>query len=485
MNDWRNDGMGGMGDGQGRHGRSTLETELREAFDRAPWGGPQDDLDVEATWHAGRRRRTRKRAGALAVAGIAAVTVGATVWASGLMGGSRGPDTTVAAVIPDGMTTFVFAAPDAPDVDPSTISALTVPDPADLRGTSWTLEPRLWDGGVAADVVGADPATTTLSFGSGAPEHPGWGFDADGCGGGWFQEDLVLNEAGAFPPGGLGTSDQGCPPAAQGAEDFWIDALSDGGRLHELGNGGWLLLSVELPVPDAVAPTGPAVTTDTVTTETGTATAEPTTTPPEATGRPTDETTDGPTDGPTRDPSGDGPTTEPNTEAPAPSPAGPTGAPPADDGPAFRDPAQEWVDEPWPAAGGGLFVPTVRAGVHDGFDRIVLDITGTVEPPWPGWRAAYTDTPTRDGSGLPVEIAGDSFLVLTVNGMAYPEPGDPVYDDGDFGLDTHRLGAVVEVIRATPFEGQLDVYLGITGEPRPYRTFLLQDPMRLVIDVQH
>ena len=127
----------------------------------------------------------------------------------------------------------------------------------------------------------------------------------------------------------------------------------------------------------------------------------------------------------------------------------------------------------------------MRAGVHDGFDRIVLDITGTVEPPGPGWRAAYTDTPTRDGSGLPVEIAGDSSLVLTVNGMAYPEPGDPVYDDGDFGLDTHRLGAVVEVIRATPFEGQLDVYLGITGEPRPYRTFLLQDPMRLVIDVQH
>lgn len=464
--------------------RTSLEQELREAFDRAPWNGPGDDVDIDGTWVAGRRRRTRKRTGALVLAGAAALAVGTTVWASGLMGGSRGPGTTVAAVIPEGMTTFVFVAPDAPDVDPATISVLSVPDPADLRGTSWTLEPQLWDGAVAADVVGADPATTTLSF-----HEDSWGFGVDGCGEGWFPQALTLEVSGAFPPGDPGTDEQVCSPGVQHAEDFWIDALSDGGRLHELGNGGWLLLSVELPVPDAVAPTGPDMTTGTVTTETGTAAPEPTTTPPAATGRPTDETTHGPTAVPTGDPSGDGPTTQPTTEpttdAPAPPPAGPTGAPPADDGPAFRDPAKEWVDEPWPAAGGGLFVPTVRAGVHDGFDRIVLDITGTVEPPGLGWRAAYTDTPTRDGSGLPVEIAGDSSLVLTVNGMAYPEPGDPVYDDGDFGLDTHRLGAVVEVIRATPFEGQLDVYLGITGEPRPYRTFLLQDPMRLVIDVQH
>ena len=68
--------------------------------------------------------------------------------------------------------------------------------------------------------------------------------------------------------------------------------------------------------------------------------------------------------------------------------------------------------------------------------------------------------------------------------MAYPEPGDPVYDAGDFGLDTHPLAAVVEVVRTTPFEGQVQLFVGMSGEPRPYRVFLLQEPMRLVVDVQ-
>jgi hypothetical protein len=113
---------------------------------------------------------------------------------------------------------------------------------------------------------------------------------------------------------------------------------------------------------------------------------------------------------------------------------------------------------------------------------LVLDLTGTTTPTW---LARYTDAPVRDGSGLPMLIAGDSVLELVVTGMAYPEPGDPVYDDGDFGLDTHRLDGVYEVIRTTPFEGQLQLFVGLQDGPRPYRVFLLQDPLRLVVDVQH
>jgi hypothetical protein len=148
--------------------------------------------------------------------------------------------------------------------------------------------------------------------------------------------------------------------------------------------------------------------------------------------------------------------------------------------PGFTGPALATTSEGWPG-GGELLAPTVRAGRNDGFDRVVVDLTGTGTPTW---RAAYPEAAVRDGSGLPAGVAGDAVLEVVITGMAYPQPGDPVYDGGDFGLDTHALAAVVEVIRTTPFEGQLQLFVGMSGEPRPYRVFLLQDSMRLVVDVQ-
>ena len=439
-------------------GRDTLEAELQDVLGRAPWGGPQEDVNVDAAWQTGRRRRTRKRAGALAAAGLGAAAVVATVWSSGLMGGSRGPDPVVASVIPDGMTTFVFAAPDAPDLDPSTISALTAPQPEELHGTTWELQDALWgEDGSASQALGTD-LPTVLNF---QPTH--WGVLTDRCGAFVFK-DLTIAADGRFTPQGLADADQGCNAQAQAAEDLWEAALSAGGYVHELGGGNWLLLSVQLPPSGTVAPTGPEPT-DWVAVETEEAEPGQTNSAPPAT------TTPPPTTPATQTPSDPPPPDEPSTVVPP--------------GPAFLDPSQTWVDEPWPAAGGGLFAPTVRAGTHDGFDRVVVDLTGTPEPPAPGWRAAWTEAPTRDGSGLPMAVAGDSVLEIVLNSMGLPEPGDPVYDGGDAGRDTHTLPVVVEVIRTTPFEGQLQVFVGVDGQPRPYRTFLLQDPMRLVIDIQH
>jgi hypothetical protein len=160
-------------------------------------------------------------------------------------------------------------------------------------------------------------------------------------------------------------------------------------------------------------------------------------------------------------------------------------ATPTAGGPAWIDPGEDMVGEPWPGGGPELFAPTVRAGLNDGFDRVVLDITGPPDGEGPGWLARWTEEVFRDGSGLPAEVAGDAFLEVIVSGMAMPEPGDPVYEGGDFWLDTHRLDGVYEVLRTPPFEGQLQLVVGVAGEPRPYRVFLLQDPMRLVVDVRH
>lgn len=151
-------------------------------------------------------------------------------------------------------------------------------------------------------------------------------------------------------------------------------------------------------------------------------------------------------------------------------------------GPAFLTPGAESTGGPWPDGEGELLAPAVRVGRHEGFDRVVVDLTGTGPV---GWHAAYTAAPTAGGSGLLVEVAGDSVLEITLSGMALPAPGDRVYDDGELRVATASdLDVVAEVVRTTPHEGQLRVLLGVAGEPRPYRVFALEEPLRLVVDIQ-
>lgn len=416
------------------------ERELRDLLERASVIG--GGVDPDRQWAAGRRRRARRGTGVAIVAGFLVVAAVGGLAQTGVLGGT-GPAPTGPAAVPDGYTTFVFAAPGTSggQVPDAASQGVTVPAADDLDGTSWVLTDELWRTDVpAAQLVGGDPQTTTLEFGGAA--GGAWGIVTDGCGGAWSQEALTLTDDGRFPAGDLGTDDQGCPPAAQTAEDFWIQALSGGGYLRELGDDR-LLLSVAVPTPtqtEAPTSTGPS---------------------PSESSSPT--------------------TSAPQTTSAGPEPT--TGDAGGATGPGWVDPRQESVDQPWPAAGGDLFAPTVRAGRHDGFDRVVVDLTGD-EGADPGWRATYTDDPRLDGSGLPAGVGGDSVLEIVLAGMGYPEPGSDVYAGGTSVLDTPSLAVVVQVQRTAPYEGMLQVFVGLQGEPRPYRVFLLQDPMRLVVDVR-
>lgn len=510
-----------MSEGYDVHGRGDGSTALdvRALLEDASWAGERESLDPHEHWSSGRRRRSRKRAGAGVLGGVALVTVAGLVWQAGVFGGEVDPLEPHVAHLPSGLTTFVLAAPGAGERDVvDTDAQVQVADPAALVGTSWELTHQVWGSDRrASEVIGSD-AETVFSFG-GAPGR-GWGFVADDCGGGWFQQDLQLRADGSFTGGDLSTTDQGCPPPAQAAEDFWLEVLADGGSLHQLDHD-WLLLSVDVaaadaeqapptsiqteapgttadgtggegpdpegsptagPTPPAVAPTPPTVAAPTV----------PPTVPgtpslPSAPAAPTTSATTTSPAAPTAAPTAPGtaPTSPaPTSQRPTSPVTPPDGSPPPDGGPAFMDPDEQWVGQPWPASGGGVYAPSVRAGVHEGFDRVVLDLAAQPGATGPGWYAVYTPNPLRDGSGAPMEIAGDSVLEVVLNSMTYPEPGDPVYDGGDFGLDTHRLDAVQEVIRTTPWEGQVQLFIGMQGEPRPYRVFLLHDPLRLVVDVQ-
>lgn len=126
-----------------------------------------------------------------------------------------------------------------------------------------------------------------------------------------------------------------------------------------------------------------------------------------------------------------------------------------------------------------LTVSGVRLGTHTGYDRVVVDLGGTGTP---GWRVERTATAAEDPTGDVVDLGGDGVLTVSVTGLGYPA------DTGVEELAPGTEGAGGTVVTRTrysgTFEGQAQVFLGLTDPEAPYRVFLLQDPLRLVVDVQ-
>ncbi|MCQ9352191.1 hypothetical protein NQ015_04800 [Corynebacterium sp. 153RC1] len=123
-----------------------------------------------------------------------------------------------------------------------------------------------------------------------------------------------------------------------------------------------------------------------------------------------------------------------------------------------------------------LQVQDVRVGTHDGYDRIVFEFSGTGTP---GWFINYTTEPAQQGSGFPVEFEGGTALDIHLRGILMPfETGvdvGPLRSDG--------AGAINAVESHGIFEGQEQFVAGI-DKPRPYSVTLLENPTRLVIDIQ-
>lgn len=180
------------------------------------------------------------------------------------------------------------------------------------------------------------------------------------------------------------------------------------------------------------------------------------------------------------------PTTEPGTDetptdeatTPAPTDA-PTDVPTVEE----TDPA---ALPPFGAAGtpqssepsGDLLLPVdVRVGDHDGFDRVVVELTGEGVP---GWRTEYVAEAIEDGRGDRVDVEGDAILSVYVSGTRYPEEGEAHYvpqgpiDGPDVIEEVHYLGT---------FEGLTQLFIGVDDGQADYRVFTLANPARLVIDI--
>jgi len=124
-------------------------------------------------------------------------------------------------------------------------------------------------------------------------------------------------------------------------------------------------------------------------------------------------------------------------------------------------------------------VDDIRIGRHEGFDRVVFEVDGAGTP---GWDVRYTDRASSQGSGDPVDVAGDAVLQVTVTGAGYP------YDTGvdEFSSDGPVPGSgtevVTEVVFGATFEGTTEAFVGTTAET-PFRVYLLEGPTRIVVEV--
>ncbi|MFH5880029.1 hypothetical protein [Arthrobacter sp. NA-172] len=130
-------------------------------------------------------------------------------------------------------------------------------------------------------------------------------------------------------------------------------------------------------------------------------------------------------------------------------------------------------------------IVNVRTGQQPCFDRLVIDLNGTVG----GYSIRYVPQVLQDGSGLPVALSGNAFLQLTVNAPAYNSAGNATYNPADKSELTNVAGYKTfrEVAYAGSFEGYTSLGLGVRAR-LPFRVFALAGPgtgSRLVIDVAH
>jgi hypothetical protein len=173
----------------------------------------------------------------------------------------------------------------------------------------------------------------------------------------------------------------------------------------------------------------------------------------------------------------------PASEAPGPSDEPSTPAPPASEAPIPSDELGEFtcdlpiVEDPSVAIAN---IVDVRIGSHEGFDRVVFEF----EQGTPELTLSRAEPPfVADGSGLAIEVDGASFLALVMRG------GTKQTDEGTSSYDgptefTDDAPALLHVVEGGDFERQSTWYFGLADEDC-VRLFLLEDPYRLVIDIEH
>ncbi|MFD5831803.1 hypothetical protein [Lentzea sp. NPDC060358] len=124
----------------------------------------------------------------------------------------------------------------------------------------------------------------------------------------------------------------------------------------------------------------------------------------------------------------------------------------------------------------------IRTGQHNGFSRVVLDLSGLPAE----HRVSEVGGVSHCASGTPITVAGggvQEILSVTVIGAAaHDDDGNPTYP-GSRNFATPGLSTIRGVALTCDFEATLGVAVGYGNPASWHRVFTLTNPDRLVIDV--
>lgn len=134
----------------------------------------------------------------------------------------------------------------------------------------------------------------------------------------------------------------------------------------------------------------------------------------------------------------------------------------------------------------GGSVVNVRAGRHDCFDRMVVDVRGHAH----GYSVQYVSSVSQPGSGFPVTLRGGAYLHVVVLAAAYDQAtGSATYSPANRNelVNTAGYATFRQVALAGSFEGYTHIGVGVRAR-LPFRVFVLDGPgstSRIVLDVAH
>ena len=134
-----------------------------------------------------------------------------------------------------------------------------------------------------------------------------------------------------------------------------------------------------------------------------------------------------------------------------------------------------------PSPGALLTVTDVRVAHHDGFDRVVYEMDGTGRP---GWTVGYVSQAVQDSSGMLLDIEGRATLWVAISGSAYPSDTGVAPFTHQTSVRAAGTAVITEVEGWSPFEGITSSYIGVAEQDAGFRVFLLDDPVRVVVDVE-
>jgi len=130
-------------------------------------------------------------------------------------------------------------------------------------------------------------------------------------------------------------------------------------------------------------------------------------------------------------------------------------------------------------ASGRALATDARVGLHEGYDRVVIEFDVGV----PAHELSFVASVRQAGSGRPVDIPGEAIFLITLkNASGFNlESGEATVDRT---VDVSALTNIAHLQIVDDFEGQLRFGVGLKTRTDP-TVDTLADPPRLVIDFPH